>query len=200
MSYKNQVTVLDHLRLELSKTHCAGIYGKNGSGKSTLLKIIATLAQPEKGEVLFNNHKIEPAIKKQTFNVFYMPPTEMGFFSFLTGRQNLKLWLSLYEKELSTEESIEKQFSFLDRPYQEFSSGMRQSLAFILLFYLKPELILLDEPMRNLDPENKLWICEYIKTNLKESLILVSGHQLSDSPLNCDKEFLLNDGRLIDAV
>ena len=132
--------------------------GANGSGKTTLFKILTTLIRPTSGSIEIDGRSIwsDPIRARHSFS--YLSPDERSFYWRLSARRNLLFFGTL--QRLSEKESpkrfepLAEKLGILDvltRPFQEFSSGMRQKLALVRALMLDRPLYLLDEPERHLD-------------------------------------------------
>ncbi|NBV29140.1 ATP-binding cassette domain-containing protein, partial [bacterium] len=145
--------VLDNVDLKIQPNEIVALLGKSGSGKSTLLRIIAGLASPTEGQVLFNNEPVTGP----------MPGISMVFQSFalmpwLTVLQNVELGLE--SMGLPTKERRERALAAIDMigldgfesAYpKELSGGMRQRVGFARALVVEPTLLLMDEPFSALD-------------------------------------------------
>ncbi|XJZ28834.1 ABC transporter ATP-binding protein [Bacillota bacterium Lsc_1132] len=181
---KEKNFVLDELDFRLNKGEVYALMGGNGSGKSTLLKMACGILKPEHGRVFFDNKPLK-AWKNKDFvkRVGYLP-------------QNPKLYFlhDTVEKEM---EAAMKQWNLTDRdeigqllerlgisaltqshPY-DLSGGELQKAALVCLLMRKPDLLLLDEPTKGLDPLSKKNLAS-ILTELKQSgvTILMSTHDI----------------------
>lgn len=143
----SEVRALTDFSLEFPAGKTTVILGHNGAGKTTLLKILAGVLLPDSGK-----------ISRTASKTAYIYGDERSFYWRLTGRQNLEFFgalSNLYPKQLKTKiEEVAAQLGLkeLDRPYQEYSSGIRQRLAIARALLLDAEIILMDEPTKSLDP------------------------------------------------
>ncbi len=140
---------------EDNKIYC--LIGESGCGKTTLLRIISGLDRPDKGEVFYNN----TPIKKPSKNIFMMNQSYTNF-PWKTCLENvlfpIKLQGQVREEhkkqaiDLLTEVGLEESINHY--PY-ELSGGMKQRLALARTLMIKPEVILMDEPLSALDPSTR---------------------------------------------
>jgi len=155
--------------IPLGKIWC--LLGPNGSGKTTLLKILAGLVQPNAGEI--NIMGVDPvmdpiAVKKHTG---WMPSDERsGFYGRLTGKQNLRFFGSLHQIQSVEMERRIGNLAFLldfaddmDEMMLKISSGTRQKIGLARTLLHNPTVLLLDEPLRNLDPHSVLRLRRFLK-------------------------------------
>lgn len=169
---------------DLNKTIQIGqplaITGPNGSGKSTLLQIISGWSLPSAGEInyFFDGKKVSPDHVFRHMD-YVAPYTELieemtlnEFLKFHFKFKNLRNGISI--EDLIRSARLEKDRNKLLKYY---SSGMKQRLKLSLGFFSACPLLLLDEPVTNLDAENKLWYSKEIKKVLTTKMIIIASNQ-----------------------
>lgn len=147
-----KTTVLADINLTIEPGEFVVLKGKNGSGKTTLLNLILGLIEPTDGEVeLMGCPSTDPESKSLVGVVLQ----ETQFPKKLKVRELIDLFGGYYSNSISTEEALkqvgltEKQDSFA----ASLSGGQKQRLLFALALIGNPQLLILDEPTRNLDKE-----------------------------------------------
>ena len=130
------------------------VLGRNGAGKSTLLRILATLLRPHAGEV----QVLGEALPRRGFAV----RGRLGFLAHdpllyrdLSGRENLAYHARLHGVAAGRVEEVLEAVGMRERadePVRLLSRGMVQRLAVCRAVLHRPSLLLLDEPLANLDP------------------------------------------------
>lgn len=210
-SFKNGETltpILKDVSFDLLESETLSIVGKSGSGKSTIISLIAGLDFPDSGEINFRGKNLN-SFSKEEYADFRL--NEIGlvfqFFNFLPSlsiEQNVSLpaYLSKHsKKEIAkrTEECLSMLHieSLTKRLPHEISGGELQRAAIARAIFMKPSLILADEPTGNLDEKNADNVCSIFFSLVKEikcSLILVT-HDLSLSK-KTSKELTLEDGSI----
>ncbi len=132
---------------------------------------------------------------------------ERSFFWRLTARQNLKFFAVLANmdtgavperiRELSDLLRLEKE---LDKPFRDLSTGMRQRLGIARALLHDPEVLLIDEPTRGLDPgaaqRTRKFIKEKLSIEMKKSVLLAT-HNMQEARQLCDRIAFLKDGRIV---
>lgn len=130
------------------------VLGRNGAGKSTLLRILATLLRPHAGEVLV----LGEALPRRAFAVrgrIGLLAHEPLLYRDLSGRENLGYQARLHGIAPDRVEQVLEAVDMRDRadePVRLLSRGMVQRLAVCRTVLHSPQLLLLDEPLANLDP------------------------------------------------
>lgn len=205
----NEKEVLKEISFNIQKGERVVLLGCNGSGKSTLLKVLNGLIFPEKGKYIFKGQIVEKSIFKnpdfsknfrklnvmlfQSPDVMIFNPTcydEIAFglrqldFPEKEVREIVLKWAKLLE--------IEK---YLEIPPFELSGGEKQKLILACLLALEPELLLLDEPMANLDPKSQGYIIDLLWELAVTSII--STHNLGLAPELGERAILLSEDHKI---
>ncbi len=197
----NGVFALEHISFSQPALKKIAIAGETGSGKTTLLKIIAGLAQPDGGEVLFEGKRVEGPLEK------LLPGhPAIGYLSqHFELRNNYRVEEELEARRQVSEERASHIYGvcrinhLLKRKTDQLSGGERQRIVLARLLTTSPKLLLLDEPFSNLDAihrELMRTITEDIVEELQTTCILVS-HEATDTLSWADKILVLKDGRLV---
>lgn len=175
------------------------LLGPNGAGKSSIIKSIAGLVRYD-GEVTIQGI---PSKKVEAKKVFTYVPELPAMYDALTVREHLEFILQAYQVEVSNEEieALLERFELLDKQDKlgnELSKGMMQKVSICCALVIKPQVILLDEPMVGLDPaaikELKKVILE-----LKDggATVLISTHMLEMVKELWDVTFVMDKGHII---
>jgi iron(III) transport system ATP-binding protein len=192
---------LPGITFALRKNQRLAIAGETGSGKSTLLKVIAGLAAPKQGAVLFEGIKVAGPLER-------LIPGQPGI-AYLS--QHFELWHNYRVAEIleynNDLEPADAQHLYqlchidhlLGRRTDQLSGGERQRIALARLLVHPPRLLLLDEPFSNLDMIHKRTLKEVIKNTAGRfdiTLILVS-HDPYDTLSWPDQLIVLRNGTLV---
>lgn len=172
------------------------IQGGNGSGKSTLLQVISGFITPNEGEVMFNDGDKKISIEKQKdFLSFASPYLQLvEDFTLSEMVEHAQLFKPLL-KNMSCSEFIA--LIRLDhakhKHIKQFSSGMKQRLKLGLAILADTPVLLLDEPVSNLDKEAIAWYKEMINQYTPDRTVIVCSNAISDEHFFCDSNLNLVD-------
>jgi heme exporter protein A len=145
---------LRDVSLELETGRTLVIFGPNGAGKTTLLRMLATLLRPHAGEVRVLGREL-PADGWAVRGRIGFLGHEPLLYRELSGRENLRFHARLHGVSPARVEEVLDAVGMTSRgddPIAELSRGMVQRLAVARAVLHEPELLLLDEPLANLDP------------------------------------------------
>jgi heme exporter protein A len=147
---------LRDVTLDLATGQTLVVFGPNGAGKTTLLRILATLLRPHAGVVEVLGHELPADGYAVRGNIGFLGHEPL-LYRELSGRENLRYHARLHAiaaPEARVEAVLEGvgMVRRADDPVAELSRGMVQRLAVARAVLHEPALLLLDEPLANLDP------------------------------------------------
>lgn len=183
-----------------------GIYtllGINGAGKSTLLDIIATIIPPTDGEILYKGHSIrkKPQILRQVLG--YMPQN-VGLIQDFNLEQNLYYLGMLKGVPAHSIKTRAPQLlevlnlqAYRKSKIFNLSGGVRQRIGVALALINQPEVLILDEPVNNLDQRERIRFYELIKGLAKDCIIIISTHLVQEIAPYTDECIVLKAGRIV---
>jgi heme exporter protein A len=140
--------------LELPRGATLAVFGANGAGKTTLLRVLATLLRPHGGEA----RVLGRALPREGWAVrgrIGLVGHEPLLYRDLTARENLRFHARLHDVPRARAEELLEAVGMArrgDEPVRALSRGMAQRVAICRALLHEPELLLLDEPLANLDP------------------------------------------------
>jgi ABC-2 type transport system ATP-binding protein len=202
-----RMAALTDVSLEFPRGARVALLGPNGAGKTTLLKLIGGLLLPSEGEVLVNGLSTARHNTAARRTVGLVMNEERSFFWRLTGLQNLRFFgaldnLSGKQLEQRLEELVELVGleSFVNKPFSTYSSGMKQRLAMARGLLADPEVLILDEPTRTLDPIACDELIELILNRIHADLnrtLLIATHRFEETSRLCDRTLVIDGGRIL---
>jgi ABC-2 type transport system ATP-binding protein len=203
MTYESGVQALKGINLEVS-AGVFGLLGPNGAGKTTLMKILATLLEPDSGEVAVNGVDFINQKMSARRMLGYLPQ-EFGLYPTLTAEQTLAYFAKL-KGVMDAEERARLIGALLERvnlsnarkqPVGGFSGGMRQRLGIAQALIGQPRLIIVDEPTAGLDPEERNRFHNLLSEIASEdTMVLLSTHIVSDVSTLCGQMAIIRHGEI----
>ena len=181
--------ILQDISLDIKPSEFVTLLGPSGSGKSTLLRMLNCLNSPTSGSIYFNDKPItdyDIAQLRQKVGMVFQSPTMING----TVTENLTMtqkWTKdgdIFSDKGLTEilEQVGLSSEFLNKNARSLSGGEQQRIALARVLLNKPDVLLLDEPTANLDPQlaNKILKLVYqLYQDLKLTVIMVShDHQI----------------------
>lgn len=186
--------VLRKLNLSLHQGELLAILGGNGAGKSTLLHLLSGLAKPQRG-------KVELA---KGVTTGFLAQNPLLYFSYDTVIEELRHMASVagWSKEAAKPETdrlleIFQLHQVLESHPHDLSGGQQQKLALAMIMLLKPEVLLLDEPTKGLDPEAKSRFAALLGQLLEQGIsIVIVTHDVEFAARHASRCALLFDGSI----
>ena len=204
MSYGKR-SVLQEVSFTLKEGEILGVAGENGAGKSTLLSALAGIQKPKAGEIFFDGKTIARNKRRYKRQTGYVPQN-IALFEELSGRDNLKFFgkASHVSRSLLPERIREvcavTEFpeEELRRPVREYSGGMKRKINIGAALLHRPRLLLLDEPVANLDTTSEEQVLTALKRLAEQGTAIVYvGHQLDKMEQFCDELCFIKNGKVI---
>ncbi|WPC44533.1 ABC transporter ATP-binding protein [Clostridium sp. JS66] len=199
-------TILGGVSFDIYEGDICGFIGPNGAGKTTLIRVITNLISPTEGEVSVAGVNVDEN-RKIALTKLGAIVEEPIFFSYMTGRQNLKN-LAMLNPDMSKEEQKEKVEEVLkivdledrgDDKVKTYSLGMKQRLGIAQALLNNPEVVILDEPANGLDPIGMRDLRNLILKLREEKNItfFISSHLLDELQQMCNRFIAINKGKII---
>jgi len=197
--YNNERNVLSGFSIELNKHEVVGLIGLNGAGKTTFLKTLSGLHDDFRSDgIWLDGHSVK--LRDRDFKTCrYTVFAEDNSFQYFTFREYLSYVFTAYRKKLPDIAALVQGFHFEDYTdvlLKDLSTGSRKKAFLIAAFALKPELLLLDEPVNGLDFESTEFLYQLIAGYKEHGTVLFSSHILESITLTSDRVFVLEDGRI----
>jgi len=204
---REETWALREVSLDVPEGSIFGILGPNGAGKTTLLKILSCLVLPTSGAVRIGGYDTRAAEIQVKRTVGFVTSDERSFYWRLNGKENLHFFGSLCELSRKT---LSQRIPYLlerlglseerDKPFREYSSGMKQRLAVARALLHDPPVLLLDEPTRSLDPISAKHLRRFLAEELnarERKTLLLATHNLQEAEQLCERVVVLSRGRIL---
>lgn len=193
--------VLDGISLDIEDGEIVSILGPSGSGKSTLLNLILGIVEADSGKILYNGKDLTHVpMEKRNFNIVFQ---DYALFPNLNAYQNITYGLRNCPN-LSTEEEVQDLIhllgleAHLDKRIDQLSGGQKQRVALARTLVMKPDILLLDEPLSALDGVIKESIKQRIRTIAKELHLttIIVTHDPEEALTLSNRVLIINDGKI----
>lgn len=205
-TYPNGVNAIDNLNLEIG-LGMFGLLGPNGAGKSSLMRTIATLQQPDEGDILFGDINVRTSpmsLRKvlgylpQDFGVYPKMSAEslLDYFGILKGIASKK------ERKIIGQEVLEltNLYEVRKKSVSGYSGGMKQRFGIAQLLLNNPQLIIVDEPTAGLDPAERNRFLNVIREVGTTNTVIFSTHIVDDVKELCTDMAIMNGGRILQQI
>lgn len=202
-----RTTVVDSVSFEVGASEFFGLLGVNGAGKSTLFRMLGTQLLPDSGTAVIGGYDIvrEPRAVRGLLTPVVADERSLNWR--LSARENLELFAELYRlprRRVVTRinevlEAVELK-STGARMVGTFSSGMKQRLLIARALLPQPQVLLLDEPTRSLDPLSARRFRQFLRQEIADRqgcTVLLATHSAEEAFELCDRIAVLDRGRLL---
>lgn len=197
--YHGEKSVLSGFSLELKPNEAVGLIGLNGAGKTTFLNILSGLHETFCSDGVWLRGKPVTFRDKEFKVCRYTVFSEDHSFRYFTFREYLSYVFAAYGKKVPDVSSLIQGFCFEDYTdvlLKDLSTGNKKKAFLITAFALKPELLLLDEPVNGLDFQSTEFLYRLIAGYKAYGTVLFSSHILESVTLTCDRVLVLERGQI----
>lgn len=190
---------LDGLDATVPKGAVYGLVGPNGAGKSTLIRHLAGIYRQDAGELLIDSEPVyeNPAVKGR---IAYIPD-DMFYFGQAGVGDMMRFYRDMYRSfDKQRFDALGELFHIDPKlPIRRLSKGMQKQAAFWLALSIRPEILILDEPVDGLDPVMRRQVWRELLHDVSENgtTVLVSSHNLRELEDVCDRVGIMNKGRML---
>ena len=193
------VRALDELTMTVPRGAIYGLVGPNGSGKSTIIRHICGVYRPDSGKVLIDGVPVyeNDRVKERMFCI----PDDGYYFMQASITDMMNFYKGIYPNfDMARFNKLKEVFNLdIKRPIRKMSKGMQKQAAFWLAICLKPEILILDEPVDGLDPVMRRQVWGLLMSDVaeRETTVLVASHNLRELEDVCDHVGILSKGRVL---
>ena len=192
---------VDGLTLQVNDGEVFGFLGPNGAGKTTTVRMLCCLISKTSGSARIAGYEVgSDADSANIRKIIGLVPENVGLYEGMSAYDNLDFYGKLYDRtESQRKESNEYFLKMLglwekrDAAAGTFSKGMKQKLAVARALVHDPQVLFLDEPTANLDPESAKTVRDFIlELKREKKTIFLNTHNLDEAQRICDRISILN--------
>jgi ABC-2 type transport system ATP-binding protein len=194
-----------HVTFSVPKGSILGLLGPNGAGKTTTMKILTTAIPPSQGTASVGGYDVLDKPQEVRRRIGYLPEVPPLYYD-MTVHSYLRFVADIKEIERSKRaDRIGEVLEMLDltdmsrRLLGHLSLGYRQRVGLAQALLHDPEVLILDEPTRGLDPKQIIEIRKLIKSLAGRKTIILSTHILPEVSSTCDHVVIIDRGKVVAA-
>ena len=197
------VKAVRSISFELNDGQVVGFLGANGAGKSTTLKIMTGYISPSSGNVYYGKKNIQDDTSEIQRDIGYLPElnplySEMIVHDYLKFISEVR---GILENDFKNAfQKVVEECSLnavAHRTIANCSKGYKQRIGLAAALIHDPKILILDEPVTGLDPNQIVEIRELIKKLGKEKIVLMSSHILQEIQATVDRIIIINEGSIV---
>tara|TARA_B100000003_G_C10894146_1_gene356469 strand:+ start:225 stop:1175 length:951 start_codon:yes stop_codon:yes gene_type:complete len=197
------IKAVKSISFNLSDKEIVGFLGANGAGKSTTLKMITGYLTPTSGDVYINGMDISENNLEVQKLIGYLPElnplyTEMKVYDYLKFHADIRAITGKDFKQNLERVVIECGLKgVIHRTVGNCSKGYKQRIGLAAAMIHNPKILILDEPVTGLDPNQIVEIRRLIKKLGQEKLVLMSSHILQEIQATVDRIIIIHNGEIV---
>jgi ABC-2 type transport system ATP-binding protein len=195
------LTAVGNLTLHVNDGEVFGFLGPNGAGKTTTIRMLCCLISKTSGTATVGGYEIgNKADSLKIRKIIGLVPDNVGLSEHLTAYDNLDIYGKIYDcTETQRKDNIKRFLEMLGLWEKRnvlvwtFSKGMKQKLAIARALIHDPQVLVLDEPTANLDPEASKTVRDFIlQLKREKKTIFLNTHNLNEAQRICDRVGIIN--------
>ncbi len=196
------IKAVNNLSFDVNEGEIFAFLGSNGSGKTTTIRCLLKIYQPDEGTLLINSSEYNESLNEK---IGYLPE-ERGLYRDVTVLDILVYTAVL--RGISKNDAKQKSIKYLedvglithkDKLVSQLSSGMQQKVQLGTTLIHNPEVLILDEPFKGLDPVNRQLFVDMLLERAKQgTTILYSTHVIDEAQKMADSLLIIKDGNRLE--
>jgi ABC-2 type transport system ATP-binding protein len=200
----NGLKAVDGASFAIDQGEIFGLLGPNGAGKTTTIRILSTILQPDRGDVVIGGHSIRrsPDAVRRLIGVC---PQELALYPEMSALDNLVFFgkmVGLGGREAKAQAMAHLEMMGLaDRAkgkIDKYSGGMKRRVNLAVSLMGNPSLLFLDEPTVGIDPQSRNMIYETIESLQDKGMtILYTTHYMEEAERLCQRVAIMDGGRIV---
>jgi len=194
---------IDKLNFAVKRGEIVGLLGPNGAGKSTTMKILTCYTAPTEGSARVHGHDVGEQPIKAREAIGYLPEstplyTEMLVYEYLEFAADMRgLKGDAAKRQIKRAVEQTSLGDVVGKEIRALSKGYRQRVGLAQALVHEPPLLILDEPMSGLDPNQAIEVRDVIKEIGRERTVILSTHNLPEVEVTCDRVLIIARGKIV---
>ena len=202
-TYSNGIQALSNVSLTISNG-MFGLLGPNGAGKSSLMRTLATLQEPDSGQILFDEQDIHQDQQRLRSQLGYLPQ-DFGVYPKIAAMDllnHLAILKGITDAPARKEQVLAllqqtNLYNVRKQAVSTFSGGMRQRFGIAQALLGNPQLIIVDEPTAGLDPLERNRFHDLLSEIGEQVVVILSTHIVEDVHDLCPEMAIMAGGKVI---
>jgi ABC-2 type transport system ATP-binding protein len=200
----NGLKAVDGVSFTIDQGEIFGLLGPNGAGKTTTIRILSTILQPDRGDVMIGGHSIRqnPDAVRRLIGVC---PQELALYPEMSALDNLVFFgkmVGLGGREARAQAMVQlERMGLTERAkgkIDKYSGGMKRRVNLAVSLMGNPSLLFLDEPTVGIDPQSRNMIYETIEDLRDKGMtILYTTHYMEEAERLCQRVAIMDGGRIV---
>ena len=203
VAYHQKNYILQGLNLDIEKGELVSLLGPSGCGKTTTLRVVAGFIDPQEGNFILDGEDMTKVpVHKRNFGLVFQ---SYALFPHLTVKENIAFGLKLRKMDKAQMEAKINEVvevcdleGLTDRLPKQLSGGQRQRVALARALVIEPKLLLLDEPLSNLDAKLRIQMRVEIKRLQKKlgMTVVFITHDIREAMKLGDRVLVMEQGKI----
>jgi ABC-2 type transport system ATP-binding protein len=201
--YYGSTHAVDGVSFDVPPGQVLGFLGPNGAGKTTTMRVITCYLQPTQGTVLVDGLDVTTDALEVRKRIGYLPESaplynEMNVYDHLEYITEVR-HIAPRQRRDAVRRAVEScgLQGVLSKNVGQLSSGYRQRVGLAQAIIHDPEILILDEPTRGLDPNQISEIRGLIRELGREKTVIFSTHILQEVQAVCDRVMIIHKGKMV---
>ena len=201
-----QTIAVDDVSFQFESGQIFGFVGPNGAGKTTTMRIMATLDEPNAGDVRLDNLSVVEDPERARHLIGFVPDELRAYWD-TTVNDYIDFFARAYglkgarrEEAVNSVEEFTNVAGIADKQLRALSKGMKQRVSLARALVGDPEILILDEPAAGLDPRARIELRELLSLLANQGkAIFISSHILAELTEICHGAVIIEQGRILEA-
>ena len=197
------VTAVDNLDLQVNKGEIFCLVGPNAAGKTTTINMICGLLKSDAGEVVIDGRLLKDN-HRECKQMIGLCPQSVVIWESLTCLEQMEFMGQQYDirPDAARQRALEllELVGLIGKKHalaKTLSGGMKRRLNIALALVHDPEIVILDEPQAELDPQSRVLVREYIRSLANRKTVILSTHDMDEADRLADRIAIIDHGQLL---